>query len=1287
MKTSPTLRTATAVGTIAIVLLSLGSPTVNAAPPATIPFDLLFPSGYSLSRVTVGASEDIVLGSGALIQTVDGSPGIVTNSGNGTLIVRPGASAGSLVSTSSIQLDPNVVVASVKSAGIVALSPGDTIGDIEQGAALTPLVHRTVIVPSLDGTPSDVSVKPGSSATLPPGRYGSVTIGSRAVVTVSAGTYLLDRFVLMPQAQLHLDTSGGTVYLYASTSASWKGDVFGDATRFVFGFLGHGSLVFENVFLGTALAPFGTLELRPSSTVYQGTFYGRHVVVWPQVTVRKLPTPMLVDGITVSNTAPCIGEPVEVSVALDPSLDNNGAGPGATTWVQGVVGPHQFVQFRDAPGPRTVYATVYAPDGRADFTSVPVTLQRCAPQPGSAPPIALHFWPALSNRNVVELMVHGYDGNGHEVPSSGPATYAWSFGDGQTMTTSSPFVSHDYTPAIDPLVQYNYFDVSVTVTNGSGAATATKVVPIWSLYAKNRVKGIIQPPNTLSLSSSSLALTVTNHEPTPIAITQGQVELIPCDPALESRPQPPQTLSVAIPGGSTATVDVGQPPSAPSDVCGLGVHLTGSGAAGRVYTDAYTSLKENPHLVQAVTDAGTIALLNQAAALTKDPNQFDEFELRQLYADGLIPQLPPSAPTAAASKLANTLPSRLAADLAIADPNIGDPCTAGDISPLGWVCGPTQNWVVVGPEILNAFKGNFIMDHGCGSIGKLLSAVHQLFSHTSTIVTNRVAVRHSTASSDRMNSNVDYVNEQLDPDTLQFGYPGTAGPTQTYTIEQMVTEYFVTDPDDPSKTWRMGGELDRDPSKCTNDTTAIQPLVIRPAPDAPASVLQGVASAAAHTDINSHYRFFHYSRADESLSGSGWAAGTEATVCSSFDRLAAVRAGLPLHPTLKVPGVPDGMRQYLVDERVAAGNALYAQVSNDVGEACNPTVSGAVVGGAGYLLGGPIGGVIGGVLGTAYCERMIGHIANQVNNCFANDGCDDTGSAWRNPGTGVAVSPDDILDWDTWQKGGTYGYNEPLVYKPKGYRHAYAWAASPGSGAMTVKIVHPDHTPYPNATVLINTNAIGTTDNNGIFQIPVLAAGDYEVGAQFDPCAQPGHPNTCTLPLEQAAKVVTLPQGGSITVELILCAGPIVNGVVTSCPQAGAGPVIKVAAQVFQTTGSDPEQLGFNLCIIGSGFTPGAGSSGVPPVDLLFSDVPTQSGPITFPPSIVVDASGNFTWTHKFFPRDRYACSQQEGEVTISASDNATDTAAVSHLPAQLWCRFDGLESFYGDPSISCFLP
>jgi hypothetical protein len=1211
-------------------------------------FELLFPSGYGLSKVVVAASDQLLLGPHVQIEAIDGSPGTVTSAGTEKLRVGPDSRTGKIVSRGDIRLDSHVSALSAESSGTVTVGHGSAVGSIHEGAMLTPLVNRPVVVGSLDGKRTDAFVRPTATVTLAPGRYREVKISSHATAIVSAGTYLIDDLDLGHEATLKLDTSGGTVKIYVNRSTVWGGAVAGDASHFIFGLLGRGALVLRSGFRGTALAPWGTLTLAPSSTAYQGTFYGKHVVIGPGVAIHGLATPFLLDGVKVSDTTPCIGESVKVSV------DTSYADPAATTWIQGVVGSRQFLQFSGSPGTRLVWAAIYAADGHADFTSVPVTVRDCPPLPGTAPPIALHYWAALRKQNVVEFIVHKYGATGDEVPFTGSANYLWTFGDGQTLATTSSFVSHDYGAAINPMQQFNYFDVSVTATTSSGAAAATKVVPIWSLYAKNRAKGIVQPSNTLSVSSSNLTLTVTNHEHTPVAITQANVELIPCDPALDARALTPIALSLTVAAGATATVNVARPKPIAADICSVGVHLMGSAAAGKVYTDAYASIKENPLLVQAVTDANTIALLNQSSTLAKDPNKFDEFELRQLYGQGSIARLPPSTDLMIAHNF------RIA-DMKGADPKVGDSCTPGDTSPLGLICAPTPGWVFVGPEILNAFKGDFIMDHGCGSIGQLLSAVHQLYSHTSTMVKNRVEVRHSTASSDRLSDigNINFLTQKTDPDVLKYGFPGTAGPSQTYTIDKMVNEYFVTDPDDSSKTWRMGGELNPDPlNQCANDTTAAMPLVIRPAPDAPASVLQSVAGVPDFANVNSHYRFFNYSRADESLPGSDWANGTVSTVCSSFDRLAAVRAGLPLHPTLNsvpaqcpaLPGVPDGMRTYCVEERTIGAFSLFAEMSAEVQQKCVAI------------------GKYFGFIGVTFCSGLTDNIASQVANCFANDECDNTGGAWGNPGTGIAVSPDDMLDWDTWQKGGTYGYNEALVYQPKAFRHAYAWAASPGSGSMTVKVVHTDNMPFANATVLINTNAIGTTASDGTFQIPVLAAGNYEVGAQFDPCATQGPPAApCTLPpaqrppafqLEQASTKSVLPLSGSITVVVTLCAGAVVNGVVTSCPQPGSSPHLTHVGiqgnQIFRPI----------ACFTGDGFTPTA------PVDIVYANIPEFSGTVTRTGS--ADASGHLQFTDNSAPRYSNSCTPDEldgtKQVTINALDNVSGVALQTTVPSLYWC-------------------
>jgi hypothetical protein len=585
-----------------------GAPKVPSTPST---FDLVFPIGYGLSRVPVAASGNVSLGPDDKVLAIDGSAGNVTNAGHGRVIVGGLTSVGNIVSTGDIELLPHGVVAtSAQSTGTVRVGRGDTVATVAQHAVLTPLARRTVQIPALTGAPKSF-VSPRGSSTLAPGLYDDVSITRDAKVTISAGNYVIKRFLLASRAQLVLDTSVGTVNVFVEETASWDGDVTGDGTRFVFAYLGSQPFSFGGgSFTGTALVPHADLTLGrepdedgdPSTTTYSGNFYAEGVWVAPNVIVQEIATPLLAASVSVSNTTPCVGEGTEVTV------DASDAGPGATTRINGMPGSHQFVQFAGAPGPRLVVATVVTPDGRADSTTVPITVQRCTPAAGDLAPVALHFWPTPNQVNEVEFMVHDFDAHGVEVLPTTAATYAWSFGDGQTAMTTSPLVSHDYTAAVNPMLPFNYFTASVSVTTSAGSTSTQKVVPIWSVYAANRAKGVVQPHVTIVPSGDGLVLTLTNYETTPLSLTSARVDLLPCDPALDPIPQAASPLSVTVPASATSAVTIPQPAAFPSDICAVGAHLMGTASAGTVYADAYTRVRENPLTKQAVVDPNSIAI-------------------------------------------------------------------------------------------------------------------------------------------------------------------------------------------------------------------------------------------------------------------------------------------------------------------------------------------------------------------------------------------------------------------------------------------------------------------------------------------------------------------------------------------------------------------------------------------------------------------------------------------------------------------------------------------------------
>jgi hypothetical protein len=1110
---------------------SVGTTTADLAAcsppkPAPIEFDLVFPVGYGLARVGVGASERLRIGSQAHVLGTDGTPGVASSVGASPTTLEERASVGVLFNGGDVRVEEKAVANKIVSGGRVRLEKAASVGAVTEHATLSPFARRTIRVPVPASDGGNVEVERGTSRMLAPAKFGRVHVERGGVLTVQGGTYLADSFEIEDGAELRLDTSDGSVSVYVRNDAELDGTVTGDGSRFLLGYLGDRDLRLTSRFQGTALAPHGAVRLArgegspASSSPIRGTFYGKELSVEPGVTVREVPPPLLIDNMSVASTTLCVGQSTEVKVDAS-SI------PGATVRINDVVGSRQFVEFHGAPGLRVVYATVFTADGKADIATVPVTVQSCPPTTGAAPPVALHYMHAYSTANVIDFIAYGFDGNGLETRAPAGATYSWSFGDGQTAVTGSPIARHDYSSAVDPLAPYSYFNASVTVTTSSGPSTAQKVVPLWSLYAKNRAKGIVQPPSKLSGDSGHLAMTLTNYEATPLTITSSRIDLLPCDPALAARRQLPQPLSVIIPASASGTVVLPPLATFPADVCALGVHVMGSTAAGAVYSDSYFSGRENPLHLTAVSSPSTIALLNQAAQFSVDPDRFDVNELRQLFAQARISSMPPAIPPGTTYE------------------NVGDECEPGQTAP-GLVCAPTTDWVAAGATLLNAFPGDIFMDHGCGKVGKLLAAIGQNYSHDSLMMNRGTRVRHSTASEDRESSAIQVDKVRLDPDFLQFGFPGTQGPGSLdqkapsyHSISEMTSAYTITDPDG-STTWRLGNEHDVNPAhwRCDGDLTPVPPVIARPSPDAPANVLAGVTSVPVTSiGLNAHYRFFAYTRGDQigpdfpTGAAAGWAAGTDRTVCSSFAWLAANSAGLPLTPSSGAANIPSGMQKYSPEQRLAAAQSLYASTSNSVGQACSLAPDGgAVLGGAAeFLYGGPAGAVIaaaalGAGAGAGACGAVQDRIANQVVNCFANDGCSVTDGTWHTPGDGVAVSPDNILEWDVASKGGSYGYNEPAAFLPEYYRHRYRWIKKVGDGTIDVKVIGADGNPFPLATISLNGIEVGTTDNSGHVLLDHEPAASYEVEAEADACGRVSPPPPAAPPAITPADLLALPQ-------------------------------------------------------------------------------------------------------------------------------------------------------------------
>ncbi|MCL2776569.1 MAG: hypothetical protein FWD73_01095 [Polyangiaceae bacterium] len=283
--------------------------------PSDITFNLVYPTGYNIGQVAVAASGSLSLGSNDVIWGADGNPGAVTSTGTGATSLSPSVQAGDVVSVPDISISPKGTATSARSAGKVSVGSNAKVGTVQEQAVLAPMVQRTVTVHPPAGPSTDVDVSKKAPVTLAAGRYGNVTVGPDATLKLSAGTYLLDSFSVGPKSVIDLDTTDGTVNVYVNQSADWKGALTGDASRFVFGYLGNDTVHLTGTFRGTALAPNGGLKIELEGASNEGTFYGKDVTVGPGITIKKLGTPFLIGELKVSNTDLCVGEQTEVSLA------------------------------------------------------------------------------------------------------------------------------------------------------------------------------------------------------------------------------------------------------------------------------------------------------------------------------------------------------------------------------------------------------------------------------------------------------------------------------------------------------------------------------------------------------------------------------------------------------------------------------------------------------------------------------------------------------------------------------------------------------------------------------------------------------------------------------------------------------------------------------------------------------------------------------------------------------------------------------------------------------------
>ena len=203
-------------------IIAMGAGILNGGTSLTATGDIVFNGNVTLggSSVTSGdvdSGGNVTLGTSAVVNGDVRAAGTVSLSGSANVTgdVDAGAAAGAAVT-----LGTNATVG-----GTITHKPGTTVtygggssagGDVI-GVPDAPLAYVATVLPTatvfVSGGAS-YSLPGNSDLTLAPGSYDDITLGTSSDLRLSAGTYYFDTWSLSGSTTIHMDLTGGGIFLF-----------------------------------------------------------------------------------------------------------------------------------------------------------------------------------------------------------------------------------------------------------------------------------------------------------------------------------------------------------------------------------------------------------------------------------------------------------------------------------------------------------------------------------------------------------------------------------------------------------------------------------------------------------------------------------------------------------------------------------------------------------------------------------------------------------------------------------------------------------------------------------------------------------------------------------------------------------------------------------------------------------------------------------------------------------------------------------------------------------------
>jgi len=825
-----------------------------------------------------------------------------------------------------------------------------------------------------------------------------------------------------------------------------------------------------------------------------------------------MPDGVLISKVSVEPRRVLVGESVLVDVCGPTGAPYANEERDVSITIDGVPGSQKYMVF-SAPGTRRVCVMATAPGREPELRveEIEVVANKAAP----ARDVAM-LRARRPRAGAVRVVFGGERAAALEAGDDAPdgdsaVEYRWDFGDGRAEVTRAPDVAHDYLEQLSSERPHESYHLTLQTFRGDREERSVRrTVTVTNPFFILRQRGVLMPrvvgEPDLRRQPDGWRVRYVLRNPEAVSLTLEARVVEPMLDAGRAAAVNLATTAVTLDAGDTVTLTASVASAAlPKGATGFAIHHRGRSADGlQVRCSAYFDLPDRAG--DTVDDDVERALTGAAGSRSK---------LSLLAASELLRG--PSGLTA-------TLRGRAAARRDGAGGAAGvagtvcDPDNPPAVEPAGMACQLTSEarWTTVPGRFINARKRDIVLNPANLSdpddlITNLMRQVTppQRWSHSGIMTRNYDQITHSTASMKRV---LDHPNGAVmgkpaptnghDPDVLRYLWPGVV----TQSAEDSVEGEMMKSPDPGGKRYEIHGFR----TVSTYDDGALEvsvPLVVKPDPFLETSAirakLERVADFAAAQAGRSYYSFFAYTdprvrdgagAIKRAPTSAGWAAGLYPTVCSSLIWYAAKECGVKLEGSGAAvstgdlepadlltkaavrAGTPDGLYLYTSAERRAAALWLHAKLKDMVMTSLRQQAE---------LLA---------VLVNAGAD-MADDVANQMVNTFES-GWADTPSKdsdrWKEAKDADAVSPDDILWWDGPDRGGLYGYFEPLRYEPPSYRKVpvYRWRRVAGSGTIEGRVLK-GTTPVAGAMVRVSSDKFATSGDDGGFRIANVAAGRY----------------------------------------------------------------------------------------------------------------------------------------------------------------------------------------------------